>query len=118
MATSETELVASAVLGDVLCVGFAELVDGSVDGLDATFLAHGLSGEVSMRTSPVPIATDGLGLESDSDAEILAEAVKEPASSQQAVPELKWANRPNLELPLRGHHFSVDACKDAGDMFG
>jgi hypothetical protein len=44
--------------------------------------------------------------------------VKEPASSQQAVPELKRANRPNLELPLRGHHFSVDACKDAGDMFG
>ena len=63
-----------------------------------------------MRT--VPVTLDGLGGEGGHDAEVLSEAVQQPAGGHDLVADLLRAHGADLELPLPGHHLGVNATDD------
>ena len=51
MLASETQLIARAILADVLGVRLGQALNGSIDGLHAAFLPHALSREIGVGTS-------------------------------------------------------------------
>ncbi len=69
-----------------------------------------LQGAQGGRT--VPVTLDGLGGEGGDDAEVLSEAVQQPAGGHDLVTHLGGAHGADLELPLPRHHLSVDAADD------
>src|SRR6185436_2497488 len=71
--------------------------------------AHRLGAEVGVAAGAVPVAADGLGRKRSAGAEVLADAVEQPAGHPQVVGDSRAADRADLELPLSGHNLSVDA---------
>ena len=108
MAAGETEVVVLAVHSDVLVVLLRELLDGGVDRLDATGVAHRLRRVVGVRTGAVPVASQGLRVEGDRDAPLLGYADEEVTSHPEVVAHGDALTRADLELPLRGHDLRVD----------
>lgn len=82
----EAALVALAVLGDVERVGLLELLAVLDDDVVAAGGgARGLGGVVGVAASAVPVAGDGLRVESHLDVEELPDAVQNvPESERQA----------------------------------
>ena len=85
--------------------------------------AHLVGREVGVAAGAVPVAADGLGVQRGADAEVLADAVEQPAGKPQLVTDLRRRQRADLELPLAGHDLGVDAgdCeagRDAGVEVG
>ena len=72
-------------------------------------LAHRLRREVGVRARAVPVALDRLRVERRGDAEVLGDAVQQPARDPQLVGDVERAERADLELPLAGHDLGVDA---------
>ena len=72
-------------------------------------LAHRLGREVGVGAGAVPVALDRLGVERGGDAEVLGDAVEQPAGQPELVGDLERAERADLELPLAGHDLGVDA---------
>lgn len=107
VAASETELVALAVLLDVLLVVRLELLDGILDVLHATLDTHLLGGEVAVEASTVPVTGDGLGVPGNAGTEVLSDPGKEEASCPKVVTHLNTLARTDLELPLTGHDLGV-----------
>ena len=62
-----------------------------------------------MRARAVPVALDRLRVERRRDAEVFGDAVQQPARDPELVGDVERAQRADLELPLAGHHFGVDA---------
>ena len=62
-----------------------------------------------MRARAVPVAVHRLRVERRRDAEVLGDAVEQPARHPQLVGDLERAQRADLELPLAGHDLGVDA---------
>ena len=62
-----------------------------------------------MRTGAVPVALHGLRVERGGDAEVLRDAVEQPAGDPQLVGDLRRGHGADLELPLAGHDLGVDA---------
>lgn len=119
VATGQTELVALAVLLDVLEVVRLELLDGVLDVLHATLDTHLLGGEVAVEAGTVPVALDGLGVPGDAGTEVLGDASEEEAGSPEVVTHLDTLARADLELPLAGHDLGVGARDlDAGVKAG
>mmetsp|Transcript_16048 Transcript_16048/g.48210 ORF Transcript_16048/g.48210 Transcript_16048/m.48210 type:complete len:216 (+) Transcript_16048:206-853(+) len=67
------------VRGDVHVVLRPELLAHGLDGREAARLARVLRREVDVHARAVPVALDGLGLDGDDDAEVLADAVEDVA---------------------------------------
>lgn len=107
--TSQTEVVVLAIHSDMLVVPLGELLDGRLDGLHATLLAHSLGRVVCVATSTIPVTLEGLGVEGDLDVPLLSDADKEVASHPEVVAHGDTLTRANLELPLRGHDLGVDS---------
>src|SRR5437763_237586 len=94
---------------DVVLVPALELLHRLFDDLDAVVLAHRLRGEVRVRAGAVPVALDRLRVERGADAEVLADAVEEPARQPELVGDVGRADGADLELPLSGHDLGVRA---------
>ncbi len=62
-----------------------------------------------MRAGAVPVALHRLRVERRRDAEVLGDAVEQPAGHPQLVGHVERAERADLELPLAGHDLGVDA---------
>ena len=62
-----------------------------------------------MRARAVPVALDRLRVERRGDAEVLGDAVEQPARHPHLVRHVERAQRADLELPLAGHDLGVDA---------
>jgi hypothetical protein len=119
VAAGEAELVTLAVDGNVLLVAALELLDGSLDVLHATLLAHLLGGEVAVQTGTVPVTGDGLGVDGDLGAKVLGDAVEEEAGGPEVVTHLDALAGADLELPLGRHDLGVSAGDvDAGVQAG
>ena len=115
MAAGETEVVVLAVHSDVLVVLLRELLDGGVNRLNATGVAHRLRRKVGVRTGAVPVPSQGLRVEGDRDAPLLGYADEEVTSHPEVVAHGNALTRADLELPLRWHHLSVNTANvDAG----
>lgn len=105
----QSQVVVGTVNGNVLGVTLAQLLNGSLDSLHATLLAHGLGRVVGVAASTVPVTGHGLGVERDLDTPLFCHAGKEEASHEEVVTHLDALARTDLELPLRRHDLSVDA---------
>ena len=62
-----------------------------------------------MGAGAVPVAADGLRVERRVHAEVLGDAVEQPARHPQVVGDGRRADGADLELPLAGHHLAVGA---------
>ena len=62
-----------------------------------------------MRAGAVPVALHRLRVERRGHAELLGDAVEQPARDPQLVRHVERAERADLELPLAGHDLGVDA---------
>lgn len=62
-----------------------------------------------MAAGAVPLAREGLGVERDLDAPLLADADEEEAGHPKVVTHVDSGAGADLELPLRRHHLGVDA---------
>ena len=109
VATGETEVVVFTVDGNVLVVTLGELLDGSFDGLHASRLAHLLGGVVRVAAGTVPVSGEGLRVEGDLDTPFFCNPDEEEASHPEVVTHGDTLARANLEFPLRGHDFGVNA---------
>jgi hypothetical protein len=105
--SGKTEVVVLTIYGDVLHVATLELLDGSLDVLHATLLAHLLGGEVAVQTGTVPVTGTGLGVEGDLSAELFGDSVEEETSDPEVVTHLDTEAGTDLELPLGGHDLGV-----------
>lgn len=106
--TGKTLVVVGTVNGDVLVVSLGELLNGSLDGLHTTLLAHRLGRVVGVATSSVPVTGDGLGVERDLDTPLLGHSDEEVTGEGEVVTHLDTLARADLELPLGGHDLGVD----------
>jgi hypothetical protein len=105
--TGEALLDAEAVVLDVQVVALAERLGRRDAGV--VVLPHLIGREVRVRSGTVPVAAHGLGVQRRADAEVLADAVQEPAREPQLISDLRCVHRTDLELPLPGHDLGVDA---------
>lgn len=84
-----------------------QLLDGRLDVLHATLLAHLLGGEVGVQTGTVPVTGHGLGCHRDAGTKDLGDAVEQETGHPELVTHLDALARTDLELPLGGHDLGV-----------
>lgn len=92
----------------LLVAGF-QLLDGSLNVLHATLLAHLLGGEVGVQTGTVPVTGHGLGVHGDAGTKDLSHAVEQETGNPEFVTHRNTLARTDLELPLSGHDLGVGA---------
>mmetsp|Transcript_16051 Transcript_16051/g.48226 ORF Transcript_16051/g.48226 Transcript_16051/m.48226 type:complete len:387 (+) Transcript_16051:206-1366(+) len=97
------------VRGDVHVVLRPELLAHGLDGREAARLARVLRREVDVHARAVPVALDGLGLDGDDDAEVLADAVEDVARDGELVRRVDADDGADLVLPLARHDLRVGA---------
>ena len=85
MSTSKTKSVVLSVNGDMLLVAALKLLNGSLDVLHSSGLAHLLAGKVAMQTSSVPVTRNWLGVERDLSTEFFSNAVEEETSEPEVI---------------------------------
>lgn len=105
----KTLIIALTIDGNVLLVTGLELLDGVLNVLHATLLAHVLGREVGVEARAVPVTRNGLRVEGDLGAKLFRHAVEEEASEPEVVTHLDAVARADLELPLGGHDLGVGA---------
>lgn len=86
-----------------------QLLDGRLNVLHATLIAHLLGGEVAVQTGTVPVTGHGLGRHRDTGAKDLSSAVEEETRDPELVTHGNALARTDLELPLGGHDLGVGA---------
>ena len=115
----KTHGVVLAVDGNVLLVASLELLDGGLDVLHSTWLAHIGRGEVGVETSSVPVAWDWLRVEGDLGSKLLSNAAEEETGEPKLVTHLDTVTWTDLELPLCWHDLGVGTRDlDAGVQAG
>jgi hypothetical protein len=85
VATGHAGLVALTVDLHVLDVTLAESLHGLLNGLHAAVLTHSLGGDVAVKTGTVPLAGNGLGVESDASTKLFGDTVKNEAGHPKLV---------------------------------
>lgn len=105
----EAKIVVISVDCDVLRVPEAEFLDGGLDSLHTTGLAHFFGTEISVAASTVPVAFKGLGMEGDLDAPLFRNANKKIAGHPKVITHGNTLAGTDLEFPLRRHDLSIDA---------
>lgn len=108
VATRQPQVVVLSVDGDVLVVLLGELLDGGLDVLHSSGLAHSLGGVVGVAPGTVPVALERLGVEGDDDAPLLGDAGEEITGHPKVVAHGDPLAGADLELPLGGHDLRVD----------
>jgi hypothetical protein len=106
--TCETELVVFTVHGDVLVVTLRELLDGLVNVLPSSWLAHRECAVVGVATSTVPITLKRLRVVGNLDTPLLGDANQEETCHPKMVTHGDAFTRTDLELPLTGHNLGID----------
>lgn len=89
-------------------MAFRQLLNSLVYGLNAARFTHLFGGIVGVATSTIPVALERFRMEGDLDAPLLCDADKEVAGYPELVSHGDALARPDLELPLRRHDFSID----------
>jgi hypothetical protein len=108
VATGETLLVTLTVDGNVLNVTGLELLHGGLNNLHTTLGTSGVGGNVGVKTGTVPLTLDGLGLEGDTDTELLSNTVEKETGHPEVITHIDTGARADLVLPLGRHDLSVD----------
>lgn len=109
--SGQSELVVFTVNGNVLHVTLSELLDSGLNGLHTdTGGSRRLGRVVGVATGTVPVTgAQGLGVERRSDPPFFTDPEQQEPGHPQVISHLDSRARPDLELPLRRHHFGVDS---------
>lgn len=89
------------IVGDVLTMNQTQLVDGSHDLVDSTWLTHLLRGEVGVTTSSIPISLDRLTVQRGHYSVLFGHAMKNESGHPQLVPHIDSFHWSYLEFPLK-----------------
>jgi len=108
VSAGKSEIVVLPVHVDVLVMPLRQLLDGLLDSLHATLLAHRLGGVVAVAASTVPVALERLGVEGYFDAPLFCDADEEVTRHPEVITHGDPLTRADLELPLRRHDLGVD----------
>ena len=97
-------------------------LEESLNVVHTSDFSHGLSGEVGVATSSVPVLEE-LRLKGDRDTKVFSDSAEEVSGDPDLITDLNTKARTNLELPLAGHNLAVssrdlDASKEAGFVVG
>ena len=97
-------------------------LEESLNIVHASYLSHGLGGEVGVATSSVPVLEE-LGLKRDRDTKVFGDSAEEVSGDPYLIADLNTKARTNLELPLARHNLAVgprdlDASEEAGLVVG
>src|SRR6266404_3562935 len=106
--TSQPKFVIVAVYGNMFIVTLRQLLNGSLDGLNTAGFAHLLGRVVCVAACTVPISRKRFRVEGNFDTPLLCNSDEEITSHPELITHRNSVTRANLELPLRGHDFSVD----------
>jgi hypothetical protein len=85
VAASHAGLVALTVDLHVLDVALAEGLHGLLDGFHATLLTHSLGGDIAVKTGAVPLAGNGLGVESHASTELFGNTMEQETRHPKLV---------------------------------
>lgn len=107
VSAGETLVVVLTIDSNVLHVAEAHLLDGLLDSGNTALLTHLEGGEVGVAASAVPVTLDRLGVDRDSDAKVLSNALEKVAGSPEVVTALDTLARTDLELELARGNLSV-----------
>merc|ERR1719219_978185 len=111
--SSQPPLIVLALVGvvrhDMSLVVPGEVVDGGLYGLHTSWHPHGLSGEVAVSSSSIPVSRHWLGIKSNDNPEVLRHPAEEVAGDPEVVPRVDALSWPDLVLPLGRHDLSVGA---------
>lgn len=89
MSAGKTHGVVLSVNSNVLLVATLKLLDGGLNMLHTTFLAHLLTGVVAVKTGSIPVTWNWLGVEGDLGTEFLGNTVKKETSEPKVVTHWK-----------------------------
>jgi hypothetical protein len=110
MTTRETFVVVRSVDKDMLLVFTFQLGNAFLNCLHTTTRLPRLNGRnVGMTSSSVPITLERLGVKRNLDAKFLGNSLEKITCHPEMITHLDSLTGTNLELPLRGHDFSVDS---------
>mmetsp|Transcript_43594 Transcript_43594/g.76881 ORF Transcript_43594/g.76881 Transcript_43594/m.76881 type:complete len:321 (+) Transcript_43594:465-1427(+) len=123
MLAGQSPLIALTISSNMLSVLLTKLLQGILNDGKATRSTHGLSGEVGVATSTIPVARDGLGVIGNNHTKVLAHAGQQVARHPHVVTRVNSHRGTHLILPLARHHLSintrdVDASIQAGLVMG
>lgn len=106
--TGQPQLVVLSVDSDVLFMPSSQLLNSSLNVLDASWLTHCLGGVIGVTTCTVPFAGQRLRVEGDLDTPLFSYTDEKVTSHPKVVTHGDTLARTDLELPLGWHDFSVD----------
>lgn len=86
-----------------------QLLDGGLNVLHTTLLAHLFGGEVGVETGTVPVTGHGLGCHGNAGTKDLSHTVQQETGNPELVTHINALARTDLELPLGGHDLGVGA---------
>jgi len=110
MTTSETFIVVRSVDKDMFLVFALQFGNALLNCLHTGTRLPRLNGRnVGMTSSTVPITLERLGVKRNLDAEFLCNSLEKITCHPEMIAHLDSLTGTNLELPLRGHDFSVDS---------
>merc|ERR1712055_745240 len=84
-----------------------EFVNCRLNCLNATLDPHGLSREVGVSTSAVPVASHWFGVKIDHHAKIFSDSLEEVSADPEVVTHVNALGGSYLVLPLGRHHLSI-----------
>jgi hypothetical protein len=103
----------------MLIVSLPELLDGLLNILHASGLAHLLGAVIRVTAGTVPITLEWFGVEGNLDAPLFGNTDEQITCHPEVIAHGDAFTRADLEFPLRGHDFSVNTADvDAGVKAG
>jgi hypothetical protein len=109
MKTSHARFIALAIDLHVFLMSGGELFHSSFDILHSTLRTHLFGRDIGVKTSTIPVSWNWLRSEGDLGTEFFGNTVEEEARHPEVVAKFDAKARPNLVLPLGGHHLGVGA---------
>lgn len=108
MAASQAKVVVFSIHRDMLVMTLGQFFNGSFDVFHPSRLTHGLRGVIGVATRTVPVTLERLGVEGHLDTPLLGDTDEEVTGHPEVITHRDTLARPNLELPLSRHNFSVN----------
>jgi len=108
--SSQTQLVALSVNGNVFLVLGTQLVNSLSDDFNSTSLTHSFGRNVGVHTSTVPVTlNDGLGVESAVNLELFTNTLEDVTTHEKLITGINSDAWSNLVFLLSGHDLTVSS---------
>lgn len=110
--SGQPHFIVLAIDGDMLHMLLGQFLNGSFNGLHATWFSHLLGGIVGVASSTIPVACKGFRVERHFDTPFFGNTDEEETGHPEMITHGNSFTRADLEFPLRWHDF----CINPGDI--